>query len=137
MRAFVSTIDGRNALLDWLESRPEAVSADIRDKLRDASRQVPVEACSIAARLIYARGAECPPTLQDLGAGLAAVMAAESFHSFEVDNLGNRMAAALRRDAGTLPAGVEPQDASLDPAPDAAFVKPPEPAEPPAGGPGE
>ena len=125
MAVFNSTVEGRNGILDFLEDRPEAVPAEIRDKIRDASREVPVEACSTVARLVYARRDDCPPTLQELAAALAVAMATEQFHGFHVDNKGNRMAAALRREAGTLPSGVEPQDPAQDPAPDPAFVLPP------------
>jgi hypothetical protein len=135
MKVFNGTIEGRNGLLDFLEDRPEAVDPEIREALKVASREVPVAACAIAARIIYARREECPPSLLDVGAGLAATLGAEGFYGFGDDALGLRMAAALRRDAGVLPEGIAPQAPEDDPDPDPFYVRKAEekaPAPPPS-----
>lgn len=132
MITFDGPVEGRNALGDFLNDRPAPVPDEIRDKLREfAKAPSPVETCVNASELIYARRAELPAELVDIGAAMAVMAAAHGFSGMDRDGRGARMALALRRDAGTKPPkGMTYPKADTDPEPLATFLPAPEELEP-------
>lgn len=142
MAEFEGPVQAMNGLADFLDDRTEAVPNDLREKLKEASRErSPVAGSATLTETVLARPDDCGPILLDLAAATAIMMASHGFTTKQDEpDRQLRIAGALRRRAGNLPKGVAAQKEELDPEPLPAYLPEAEAAEaaaanapPPAG----
>jgi hypothetical protein len=92
MAEFSGPVEAKNALLDYLYDREEAVPDDVREALRELLKEVsPVKLIVEAVKLVYDRMPDCGPELR-LWASDAAVMCS----NFGFDGITADMAITLR-----------------------------------------
>ncbi len=132
MKFYASIVDASSAIQDFLLDRPAALPDDVRDRLRELTRQGSgaIPAVRAAAEMVFARIDTMPPEALVLAAEMVQQLDYYDLAGIRDDDRGQRMIAYLldRADVTLSPAGLaflerEPPD------PAAEFAPLPEPDE--------
>ena len=83
---FKGPTHARNALMDWLYDREEAVPDDVRDQLREyIKKPSPVDAVIECVKLVFDRLPDCGPELRKWASDTAIMCAAYAFDGIDED----------------------------------------------------